>query len=85
MAMRKYICNTTCWISWKKQMYTAGDIVLFGDDEVIPSHFSCLEPPENKEEVKQEIIEEKETKEDQFSEFPINEDKPRIKRQKIVE
>jgi len=41
----KYLCNVTCWVAWKKAMYNVGDIVEFSENEIVPSHFSSMEPP----------------------------------------
>lgn len=57
----KHICNTTCWVAGlKKAMFMPGDIVDFTEDEVIPNHFTCIEPKPVKEEVKIEVEEKKE-------------------------
>jgi hypothetical protein len=79
----EYICNVTCWVSWKKAMYNVGDIVDFADGEAVPGHFSLLNPPII-EEVKEEIVEPIEIEKedifvDTYKDFPKEELKPKRK------
>jgi len=43
----KHICNVRCWVGGKKKaMFEPGEIVDFAEDEIVPGHFTCIEPKE---------------------------------------
>jgi hypothetical protein len=66
MEGKKHICNATCWVASKREMFVPGQFVYFFEGEEVPSHFSCLEPVKEivVEKPKVEIIEKPKVEED---------------------